>query len=66
MGTEEDSKDVRIGSTLEEDIKENIIKLLREYMDVFAWSYQDMSGLDMDIVEHRIPLKDYFPILIRN
>jgi hypothetical protein len=25
-------------------------------MDVFAWSYADMPGLDIDIVVHRVPL----------
>ena len=25
-------------------------------MDVFAWSYTDMPGLDIDIVVHRVPL----------
>ena len=24
---------------------------------MFAWSYQDMPGLDSEIVEHRLPLK---------
>ena len=31
--------------------------MLREYSDIFAWSYQDMSGLSTDIVVHRVPLK---------
>ena len=30
--------------------------LLRNYQDVFAWSYQDMPGLNPDIVQHRLPL----------
>ncbi|CAL0322465.1 unnamed protein product [Lupinus luteus] len=25
-------------------------------MDVFAWSYKDMPGLDPNIVSHKIPL----------
>ncbi|KAL4280265.1 hypothetical protein GQ457_03G011170 [Hibiscus cannabinus] len=28
-----------------------------DYHDVFAWSYQDMPGLDTDIVMHRLPIK---------
>ena len=35
-----------------------MIDLLREYSDVFAWSYQDMSGLDTNIVVHRLPLRE--------
>ena len=35
-----------------------MIDLLQEYSDVFAWSYQDMPGLDTDIVVHRLPLRE--------
>ena len=38
--------------------KEKLIELLREYSDVFAWSYQDMPGLDTDIVVHCLPLRE--------
>lgn len=30
-------------------------------MDMFAWSYQDMSGLNTDTLVHRLPLKEDFP-----
>ena len=35
-----------------------MIDLLREYSDVFAWSYQDMPGLDTDIMVHHLPLRE--------
>ncbi|RDX68156.1 Retrovirus-related Pol polyprotein, partial [Mucuna pruriens] len=38
------------------DLRSKLIELLKEYVDVFAWSYQDMSGLDREIVEHKLPL----------
>ena len=28
--------------------------MLKEFKDVFAWSYQDMPGIDLKIVEHCI------------
>jgi len=31
--------------------------LLQEFKDVFAWSYQDMPGLDPNIVQHKLALK---------
>lgn len=37
--------------------KEKLIKLLHEYVDVFAWSYQDMPVLNIDIVDHKLSLK---------
>ncbi|XP_050916156.1 uncharacterized protein LOC127131270, partial [Lathyrus oleraceus] len=58
---QEDKKEVKVGTTLEASIKERLIKLLHEYVDVFAWSYQDMPGLDTDIVVHKIPLQPDCP-----
>lgn len=63
LGTEEEVKEVRIHSALQDDVKEKLVNLLQEYMDVFAWSYKDMPGLDTDIMVHRLPLKkDCLPI----
>ena len=33
-----------------------MLELLSAYLDVFAWSYQDVPGLDKSIVEHKLPL----------
>ncbi|KAI5439009.1 hypothetical protein KIW84_024663 [Lathyrus oleraceus] len=57
LGSEDDVKEVKIGSRLCLEVKKGLIDLLREYSDVFAWSYQDMPGLDSEIVENRLSLK---------
>lgn len=59
--SEDCKKEVKIGAALDEDAKKRLIELLRKYVDMFAWSYQDMPGLDTDIVVHRLPLKDECP-----
>src|SRR3954470_15950016 len=61
LGSEEDKKEVTIGSLLDTDIKSKLTDLLKEYADVFAWSYQDMPGLDTNIVQHYLPLKPECP-----
>ncbi|MCI37436.1 hypothetical protein A2U01_0058660, partial [Trifolium medium] len=61
LGTDEDKKEIKIGASLQEDVKSSLVSLLQEYVDVFAWSYQDMSGLDTDIVVHRLPLRPEYP-----
>ena len=38
--------------------RKELIDLLQEYNDVFAWSYQDMPSLDTNIVVHRLPLRE--------
>ena len=61
LGSEEERKEVKIGALLSSAVKESLIQLLKEFPDVFAWSYQDMSGLDTNIVEHHLPLKPECP-----
>jgi hypothetical protein len=61
LGTDEDKKEVKVGTMLGAEIKQGLIKLLKEYVDVFAWSYQDMPGLDTYIVVHKLPLKPECP-----
>ena len=61
LGSEEDKKEVSIGALLDADVKSKLTNLLKEYVDVFAWSYQDMPGLDTNIVQHHLPLKPECP-----
>uniref|UniRef100_A0A2N9GWU2 Reverse transcriptase domain-containing protein n=1 Tax=Fagus sylvatica TaxID=28930 RepID=A0A2N9GWU2_FAGSY len=53
----EEPREVKIGTRCTTEQKEALIALLREFHEIFAWSYQDMPGLDTDIVVHKIPLK---------
>lgn len=49
LSTETYPKEIKIGATLEESVKERLIKLLHEFKDIFSWSYRDMLGLDTDM-----------------
>uniref|UniRef100_A0A2N9GLG0 Uncharacterized protein n=1 Tax=Fagus sylvatica TaxID=28930 RepID=A0A2N9GLG0_FAGSY len=46
----EEPREVKIGTRCATEQKEALITLLREFHEIFAWSYQDMPGLDTDIV----------------
>ncbi|KAI5391824.1 hypothetical protein KIW84_076574 [Lathyrus oleraceus] len=61
LGTEDAKREIKIGAALEDNVKKGLIEFLQEYVDIFAWSYQDMPGLDTDIVVHRLPLKEGCP-----
>jgi hypothetical protein len=37
--------------------KSNLIKLLKEYFDCFAWNYNEMPGLSRDLFEHHLTIK---------
>ncbi|XP_071704748.1 uncharacterized protein [Rutidosis leptorrhynchoides] len=45
---------IKIGTELDQKIRKKIVQLLVAYMDVFAWSEQDMTGVLRDIAEHRL------------
>ena len=63
LGTEEDRKELKIGANLGPDVKHRLIQMLHNYVEIFAWSYEDIPGLDTDIVLHRLPTKEDFPLV---
>ena len=46
-----------ISAKLDPEYKQELVKLLKEYKDCFAWEYYEMPRLDRSIVEHRLPIK---------
>ena len=54
--TSDQPKKLNIGSSLSLDEMSRLINLLRSYLDVFAWSYEDMPGLNPFIVQHHLPI----------
>ncbi|XP_049382921.1 uncharacterized protein LOC125847297 [Solanum stenotomum] len=55
LGDEEIVKETRVSIHLEAERKQELIELFKQYVDVFAWSYDDMPGLSTDIVSHKLP-----------
>lgn len=55
LGTEQQKKKVKVRTSVETSVRERLVKLLHKHMDVFAWSYQDIPGLDTNIIEHKLP-----------
>ena len=67
LGNDGNPRLIKIGSTLNEQEKKNLKKLLIEFQEVFAWSYEDMSSINPEIVQHHIdthshmvPIKEKF------
>ena len=60
IGTNDEPKMMQIGKNLTPFEKDEFIALLREFQEVFAWSYEDMPGIDTDIVQHSIPTDPTF------
>ena len=49
-----------LNANLSDDCKADLIKLLKEYVDCFAWEYSEMPGLNRDLVEYQLPIKAGF------
>ncbi|KAM1192104.1 hypothetical protein ACFX13_012748 [Malus domestica] len=47
---------VKIGTTLSPPIWLSLISFLQENTEVFAWSYEDMPGISLDIIFHRLSI----------
>jgi hypothetical protein len=58
VGTEKDPKYVKLSSSLLEEQREEYTKLLKEFDDVFTFTYEDLRTYDISIIEHKIPLKE--------
>ncbi|XP_016648309.1 PREDICTED: uncharacterized protein LOC103327103 [Prunus mume] len=57
LGTGEDPRPTFISALLKEPLKNELITLL------FAWHYHEMPGLDRELVEHKLPIKEgYLPV----
>ena len=56
FGVPDQPREIRIGSSLSPDERSGLIDLLRSYLDVFAWSYEDTPGLKPTIVQHHLPI----------
>ena len=47
-------KTTRIGTTLTPGMRAKLIQFLKENLDVFAWSHEDMPGIPLEIIRHKL------------
>ena len=45
---------MKIGTTLSPRITAKLIQFLKENLDVFAWSQEDMPGIALEIIQHKL------------
>ena len=48
------TKTTRIGTTLSPEMRTRLIEFLKENLDVFAWSHEDMTGISPKIIQHKL------------
>ena len=47
-------KTTQVGTSLNPQTKEEIISFLKDNLDVFAWSHEDMLGIPANIIQHHL------------
>nr|XP_011465143.1 PREDICTED: uncharacterized protein LOC101299390 [Fragaria vesca subsp. vesca] len=58
LGTVEEPKPIFVSALLTPDELGDYKSLLQEYIDVFAWGYQDMPGLDPNVAVHKLAVSE--------
>ena len=59
LGNNENPCLMKNGSTLNEKERKDLQELLMEFQEVFAWSCEDMPGIDPEIAQHHINTHDH-------
>ena len=47
-------KTTRIGANLPPHVKKLVVQIIKDNKDVFAWSHEDMPGIDPSIISHKL------------
>ena len=48
------TKTTRIGTTLSPEMRSMLVQFLKENLDVFAWSHEDMPGISPRVTKHKL------------
>ena len=51
----------RIGTLASWPVRQALMAFLKDNQDVFAWSHEDMPGIDPSIIVHRLNISPSFP-----
>ena len=51
---EEPMKTTKVGMTISVDMKKKLVQFLKKNLDLFSWSHEDMSGISLKVIQHRL------------
>ena len=54
IGIEKKPKVIKISKNMTKENKERYINLMKEFYDVFSWSYDDLKVYDIGVIQHTI------------
>ena len=47
-------KTTMVGMTLSPEMKEKLVQFLKNNLDIFAWSHEDMPSISTKIIQHKL------------
>ena len=50
----EPMKTTRVGMTMSADTKKKLVQFLKENLDIFTWSHEDMPDTSPEIIQHKL------------
>ena len=56
-------KFTRIETSMEEKTKQDLVQFLKKSMDVFALSHEDMPGIDLSVITHRLNMSPSYKLV---
>ena len=51
----------RIGNLANSSVRQVLTIFLKENQDIFAWSHEDMPGIDLSVMLHKLNMSPSFP-----
>ncbi|XP_075658903.1 uncharacterized protein LOC142628747 [Castanea sativa] len=45
---------IRIRTTMSTNVKKKLVQFLKENLDIFVWSHEDMPSISTEIIQHRL------------
>ena len=63
LNSSDPGRTTKIGTLTNPTIRQELITFLRGNRDVFAWSHEDMPGIDPSVMVHRLNVSPAFPLV---
>ena len=57
IGTDSDPMFIKLLKALSDEQRKRYVDIFKKFLDVFSWTYEDIQKYDIDIIQHKIPLK---------
>ena len=48
------TKVTKVGARLDANLKTRIVEFLKQNIDIFTWTHENMPGIDNKVIEHKL------------